>query len=331
MNILVTGGAGYIGSNICVELLKKGHDVVIVDDLSNSKIEVIDDIETLTNKKVKFYKTNLINCDEFEEIFKENEIDGVIHLVAFKSVAESVAKPIEYYTNNLVSTLNLVRLIINYDIKNIVFSSSATVYGDNCEMPISENNDYGKITNPYGQTKAMIEKILIDVQKAYPEMSVSLLRYFNPIGAHESGKLGDDPNGVPENIMPYIMRVAKGVLPYVNVYGNDYNTIDGTGVRDYIHVSDLAKGHVLAIENYIDAGVHICNLGSGKGYSVLQLIETFKRVNNIDVPYKICDRRPGDIAMCYADISKAYKELGWKPQKTIEDMCRDSWNYVTKK
>lgn len=328
MKILVTGGAGYIGSHICVELIEAGHDVVVIDDFSNSKPEVLGFIKEITGKEVAFYELNILDEEKAEKVFKENTIDAIIHCAAFKAVGESVRKPIEYYTNNLMSTLVITKMMKKYDVKNIVFSSSATVYGDPEIVPLTEDCKLGDTTNPYGTSKAMMERILMDVQNACSEMSVTLLRYFNPIGAHESGLIGENPNGIPNNLMPYIVKVAAKQLPQLSVFGNDYDTHDGTGVRDYIHVVDLAKGHVLAIEKYSQPGVHICNLGTGKGYSVLDIVETFKKVNNVDVPYVIVDRRPGDIATCYADPSKAKHDLGWVAQKNLEDMCRDSWNFV---
>ncbi len=330
MNILVTGGAGYIGSHICVELIEAGHDVVVIDDFSNSKPEVLGYIKDITGKDVKFYEFNILDEEKTEAVFKENDIDSIIHCAAFKAVGESVSKPIEYYTNNLVSTLVITKMMKKYGVKNIVFSSSATVYGDPEVVPLTENCKLGDTTNPYGTSKAMMERILTDVQIANPEMSVTLLRYFNPIGAHKSGLIGENPNGIPNNLMPYIVKVATGELPRLSVFGDDYDTPDGTGVRDYIHVVDLAKGHVLAIEKYNKPGVHITNLGTGKGYSVLEIVETFKRVNNIDVPYVIAPRRPGDIATCYADPTKAKEELGWVAEKGLEEMCYDAYQFVLK-
>ena len=330
MNVLVTGGTGYIGSHVCVELIEAGHDVVVIDDFSNSKPEVLDYIEQLTGKRVKFYELNVLDEAKTEVVFQENKLDSVIHCAAFKAVGESVRKPIEYYTNNLMSTLVIANLMKKYGVNNIVFSSSATVYGDPEVVPLTEDCKLGETTNPYGSTKAMMERILTDVQYAVPSMSVTLLRYFNPIGAHESGLLGEDPKGIPNNLMPYIMKVATGELPCLGVFGNDYDTPDGTGVRDYIHVVDLAKGHVLAIEKYATPGVHICNLGTGRGYSVLELVEAFKKVNGVDVPYEIKPRREGDIATCYADPTRAKEQLGWVATKGIEDMCRDTWNFAKK-
>ena len=330
MNVLVCGGAGYIGSHICVELLDAGYEVTVIDDFSNSKPEVLEHIKEITGKEVKFYEFNILNEEKTEAVFKENKIDAVIHCAAFKAVGESVEKPIEYYTNNLTTTLIVSKMMKKYNVNQIVFSSSATVYGDPEKVPITEDCKLGETTNPYGTSKAMMERILTDVQHAYPQMSVTLLRYFNPIGAHESGLIGEDPKGIPNNLMPYIMKVATGELECLGVFGDDYNTHDGTGVRDYIHVVDLAKGHVKAIEHYAKPGVHICNLGTGTGYSVLDLVKTFERVNNVKINYVIKDRRPGDIATCYANPERANKELGWVATKGIEDMCRDTWNYDLK-
>ena len=330
MNVLVTGGAGYIGSHICVELLQAGHDVVVIDDFSNSKPEVLNYIKQLTGKKVKFYEFNVLDEEKMDDVFVNNIIDSIIHCAAFKAVGESMVKPIEYYTNNLMSTLVVAKMMKKYNVNNIVFSSSATVYGDPEIVPLTEDCQLGETTNPYGTSKAMMERILTDVQKACPHMSVTLLRYFNPIGAHESGLLGEDPKGIPNNLMPYIMKVATGELKCLGVFGNDYDTPDGTGVRDYIHVVDLAKGHVLAIEKYAKPGVHICNLGTGKGYSVLEIVGAFERVNGVKIPYVIKDRRPGDIATCYADPSRAKEQLGWVATRGIDEMCRDSWNYAKK-
>lgn len=330
MNVLVCGGAGYIGSHVCVELLEAGYDVTVIDDFSNSKPEVLGYIKEITGKKVKFYEFNILDENKTESVFKENKIDAVIHCAAFKAVGESVEKPIEYYTNNLTTTLIVSKMMKKYHVNQIVFSSSATVYGDPDIVPITEDCKLGKTTNPYGTSKAMMERILTDVQHACPEISVTLLRYFNPIGAHESGLIGEDPKGIPNNLMPYIMKVATGELECLGVFGDDYDTHDGTGVRDYIHVVDLAKGHVKAIEHYATPGVHICNLGTGTGYSVLDLVKTFEKVNNVKINYAIKDRRPGDIATCYADPARAKDELDWVATKGIEDMCRDTWNYALK-
>lgn len=325
MNILVTGGAGYIGSHTCVELLNNNHNVIIADNLCNSKAETIDRIKQITNKEVIFYKIDVTNEAELETIFTSHEINGVIHFAGLKAVGESVEKPLEYYYNNLVSTMILCKLCIKYDINKIVFSSSATVYGNN-KIPFVETMDLLPTTNPYGETKAMSERILTDATKANPNLSVVILRYFNPVGAHESGLIGESPNGIPNNLMPYIAQVAKGKLEKLKVFGNDYTTIDGTGVRDYIHVVDLAKGHVAAL-NKLVKGAETYNLGTGQGTSVLQLINAFEEANKIKVPYEITNRRPGDIASCYADTSKAKKELGWVAKKGLLEMCKDSWKF----
>ena len=330
MNVLVCGGTGYIGSHICVELLNAGYEVTVIDDFSNSRPEVLGYIKQITGKEVKFYEFNILDEEKTEAVFKENKLDAVIHCAAFKAVGESVEKPIEYYTNNLTTTLIVSIMMKKYHVNQIVFSSSATVYGDPETVPITEDCKLGETTNPYGTSKAMMERILTDVQHACPEMSVTLLRYFNPIGAHESGLIGEDPKGIPNNLMPYIMKVATGELECLGVFGDDYDTHDGTGVRDYIHVVDLAKGHVKAIEHYANPGVHICNLGTGTGYSVLDLVKAFERVNNVKVKYVIKDRRPGDIATCYANPARAKEELDWVATKGIDEMCRDTWNYALK-
>ncbi len=331
MKVLVTGGTGYIGSHACVELLNAGYDVIIVDNLINSKKDVVGKIEKITGKKVKFYENDVCDKEALKKIFKENKIEAVLHFAGLKAVGESVREPIRYYENNLISTLSLLEVMKEFNCKKIVFSSSATVYGDPIKLPITEEDKVGGTTNPYGTTKYFIERILQDVSISDPDFSVVLLRYFNPIGAHESGLIGENPNGIPNNLMPYIIKVATGELPILSVFGSDYDTLDGTGVRDYIHVVDLAKGHIKALEKAnVSKGVNIYNLGTGHGYSVLDLVNTFERVNNIKVNYKIVERRPGDIASCYADSSKAYKELNWKAEKGIEDMCRDSYNYAVK-
>lgn len=330
MSILVTGGAGYIGSHTCVELLEKGEEIVIVDNFSNSKPEVLDKIKDITGKKFKFYEVDLLDKTKLEKVFQDNHIEEVIHFAGLKAVGESVKKPIEYYHNNITGTLVLLELMKKYNCKKIVFSSSATVYGNPKTVPIKEDFPLST-TNPYGSTKLMIEQILKDVAVADNEFSCILLRYFNPIGAHESGLIGENPNGIPNNLMPYIARVATGQYEKLNVFGNDYDTPDGTGVRDYIHVVDLAKGHIKAIEKARNMkGVEAYNLGTGKGYSVLDLVKTFEKVNNVTVKYEIVPRRPGDIAICYADPSKAREELGWVAEKDIEDMCRDTWNFIQK-
>mgnify|MGYP000887686423 CR=1 FL=1 len=325
MNILVTGGTGYVGSHTCVELLNKNHSVIIVDNLINSKIETIDKIIQITNKNISFYQIDVTDEYALDQIFINHKIDGVIHFAGLKAVGESVELPLTYYYNNLVSTMILSKLCLKYNVNKFVFSSSATVYGDN-KVPFVEDMDLLPTTNPYGETKAMSERILLDVAKANPNFSVSLLRYFNPVGAHESGLIGEAPNGIPNNLLPYVTQVAKGKLKQLRVFGNDYDTVDGTGVRDYIHVVDLAEGHVKAIEKLTE-GVKIYNLGTGKGTSVLQLVQAFEKANNIKVPYEIVNRRPGDIASFYADASKAERELGWKAKKSILDMCKDAWRF----
>ena len=328
MKILVTGGAGYIGSHTCVELLNAGYDIVVIDNFSNSKKEVIDKIKTITNKDFNFYEGDCQDKEILTKIFKENDISSVIHFAGFKAVGESVSKPIMYYRNNIDSTLSLLEVMSEFDVKKIVFSSSATVYGNPKSLPIKEDFPLST-TNPYGSTKLMIEDILRDLYISDNNWSIAILRYFNPIGAHRSGLIGEDPNGIPNNLMPYIVKVATKELPCLSVFGNDYNTHDGTGVRDYIHVVDLAKGHIKAVEKVLkDTGCDAYNLGTGNGYSVLDLVNTFKKVNNIDVKYKIVERRPGDIDACYADPEYARKKLNWEAQLGIEDMCRDSYNFV---
>lgn len=331
MTILVTGGAGYIGSHTCVELLNAGYDVVIIDNLYNSNQKAVDRIEEITGKKVKFYPDDMMDRAAVKRVFDENKIDAVIHFAGLKAVGESVHKPIEYYRTNIGSTLNLTDEMRAHDCKNIIFSSSATVYGDPAEIPITENCPKGTCTNPYGWTKWMQEQILTDIHTADPEWNVILLRYFNPIGAHKSGLIGEDPKGIPNNLLPYVAQVAIGKLPEINVFGNDYDTPDGTGVRDYIHVVDLARGHVKAIERFAKKdGVFICNLGTGHGYSVLDVIHAFEKACGKELPYVIRERRPGDIATCYSSPAKAEKELGWTAEFDLEDMCRDSWNWQQK-
>ncbi len=325
MNILVAGGAGYIGSHTCIVLLEAGYEVIIADNLSNSSAEVIDKIQKISGKQIKFYKVDLTDENATEKIFTENNIEGIIHFAGFKAVGESVEKPLEYYYNNLLSTIVLCKLCEKYNVNKFVFSSSATVYGNNT-VPFVETMDLLPTTNPYGETKVMNERILADTAKANPEFSVTLLRYFNPIGAHESGLIGEVPSGIPNNLMPYITQVAKGKLDKLKVFGNDYDTVDGTGVRDYIHVLDLAEGHLAAIEN-IKKGVSIYNLGTGHGISVFQLVNTFENVNQVNIPYEITDRRKGDIAECYADAGKAKKELNWEAKKNVKDMVRDAWRF----
>ena len=328
MKILVTGGLGYIGSHTCVELLNENYEVIVLDNLSNSKLDVKDKIKQITNKDIKFYEGNMIDRDILDEIFTENKIDAVIDFAAYKAVGESVKKPVEYYTNNVSTVLVLLDVMKKYNCKNIVFSSSATVYGDPEIIPITEECKTGGTTNPYGTSKLFVEQILKDLYKSDDEWNIVILRYFNPIGAHESGLIGEEPNGIPANLMPYISKVASGKLECLSVFGNDYDTKDGTGVRDYIHVVDLAKGHIKAIEKINkDKGLFIYNLGTGVGYSVLDIINAFERANGIKINYKIAPRRPGDIAMCYSDPTKALNELGFKTTKTLEDMCKDAWNY----
>ncbi|MBR2900889.1 MAG: UDP-glucose 4-epimerase GalE [Clostridia bacterium] len=326
MAVLVTGGTGYIGSHTCVEFIQKGQELVILDNLCNSKAEVVDHIETLTGIRPRFYKADLLDIDAVKKVFDENDIDTVIHFAGLKAVGESVAKPLEYYTNNIVGTLNLLSEMRKHNCFNLIFSSSATVYGKPKTVPIKEDFEL-TTTNPYGTTKLYIEQILKDLCVSDNRFSVVLLRYFNPIGAHESGLLGDNPNGIPNNLMPYVTRVAKGILPHLNVFGNDYDTPDGTGVRDYIHVLDLASGHYAALKALSERGVHIYNLGTGNGYSVLDIINAFERVNDVKIPYQIAERRPGDIAECYADASKAEFELGWKAIRSLDDMCASAWNF----
>ena len=329
MVILVTGGAGYIGSHTCVELLEKGEELVVIDNFCNSKPEVLDKIKEITKKDFKFYKVDLLDKPGLEKVFQENDIKEVIHFAGLKAVGESVQKPLLYYHNNITGTIMLLEVMKKYNCKKIVFSSSATVYGLPKTVPITEDFPLST-TNPYGSTKLFIEQILKDVCTADKEFAVILLRYFNPIGAHKSGLIGEDPKGIPNNLMPYIMKVAAGELEVLNVFGNDYPTPDGTGIRDYLHVVDLAKGHVAALKKVLqlENGVFVYNLGSGKGISVLELVNTFEKVNGIKVNYRIADRRPGDLAEMFADPSKAYRELGWKTEKTVEDMCRDSWNFM---
>lgn len=330
MKILVTGGLGFIGSHTCVELLNANYEVIIVDNLSNSSIDVLDKIEKITSKRPKFYEIDVCDKEKVRCVFKENKIDAVIHFAGYKAVGESVKEPLKYYRNNLDSTLTLLEVMEEGNCHNFVFSSSATVYGSPKELPIKEDFSLST-TNPYGTTKLMIERILADVSKADKDLAVIVLRYFNPIGAHKSGLIGEKPNGIPNNLMPYIVRVASGELPILSVFGDDYDTPDGTGVRDYIHVVDLARGHLKALEKCVNfRGIEYYNLGTGNGYSVLDLVKTFEKVNNVKVPYKIVDRRSGDIAACYADPTKAYKELGFKAEYGIEDMCKDSYNFILK-
>ncbi len=329
MKILVTGCCGYIGSHTCVELLNNNYEVVGLDNFSNSKKDVLDKIKQITDKNIKFYEGNMLDKEILNKIFDENDISCVIDFAAYKAVGESVQKPIEYYTNNLSSVLTLLSVMKKYNCKKLVFSSSATVYGDPEVVPITEDSKTGGTTNPYGTSKLFVEQILKDLYKSDNSWDICILRYFNPIGAHSSGLIGEDPNGIPANLMPYISKVASKKLECLSVFGNDYDTKDGTGVRDYIHVVDLARGHVKALEKLTkeQSGLFIYNLGTGVGYSVLDMINTFEKVNNVEVNYKIVDRRPGDIAECYSDPTKAKEELGFTCEKTLEDMVRDAWNY----
>lgn len=328
MSILVTGGAGYIGSHTVVELQKSGYDVVVVDNLANSSRESLKRVEKITGKSVKFYEADINDKDALNKIFDVEKPESVIHFAGLKAVGESVAKPLEYYMNNVSGSLVLFDVMREHGVKNIIFSSSATVYGDPAFVPITEECPKGEITNPYGRTKGMLEDILIDIQKADPEWNVILLRYFNPIGAHESGIIGENPNGIPNNLMPYITQVAVGKLEKLGVFGDDYETPDGTGVRDYIHVVDLAAGHVKSIEKLKEnPGIAIYNLGTGKGSSVLDIVKNFEAASGVTIPYVIKDRRPGDIATCYCDASKAERELGWKAERDLRKMCEDSWRW----
>ena len=330
MSILVTGGAGYIGSHTVVELLNMGKDVVIVDNLSNSSILVLDRIKEITGKRPEFYQIDISNKELLRNVFEKEKIEAVIHFAGFKAVGESVKYPVMYYENNIMSTLSLIEIMTEYDVKKIVFSSSATVYGINNPSPLVEKMPISA-TNPYGYTKVMLEQILKDVYVADSDWSIALLRYFNPIGAHESGMIGENPLGIPNNLMPFIAQVAVGKRQELSVFGNDYDTVDGTGVRDYIHVVDLALGHIKALEKISESKkVHIYNLGSGVGTSVLELIKTFEVENKIQIPYKIVPRRAGDVAICFANADKALNELNWKTTKTIADMCRDTWNWQSK-
>lgn len=328
--ILITGGTGYIGSHTAVKLLEQNKDIIILDNLYNSKKEVIDSIEQIANKKLKFYQTDLLDIDGLEKIFSENKIDCVIHFAGYKAVGESVAKPLMYFNNNITGTINLLMTMQKYNCKKIIFSSSATVYGTAETMPLNENSPLG-VTNPYGRTKLVIEEMLNDLYNSDNEFGIVLLRYFNPIGANKSGLIGENPNGIPNNLMPFICKVADGTLPCLNVFGNDYDTVDGTGVRDYIHVEDLAEGHVKSYEKIKDTnGLYVYNLGTGNGYSVLQVINAFEKSNNIKINYNIVPRRAGDVATVYADTKKAKEELGFEAHYGIEDMCRDSWNFASK-
>ena len=332
MAILLPGGAGYIGSHTAVELLNAGKDVVILDNFSNSKPEVLEKIKEITGKDFKFYEADYLDRKAVEKVFEENEIEAVLNFAGYKAVGESVEKPLEYYHNNITGCLVLLQTMKKYNVKKFIFSSSATVYGEPEKIPLTEDCKTGGTTNPYGTTKLFIEQILKDLYKSDNTWDICILRYFNPVGSHESGLIGEEPQGIPNNLMPYIARVAAGKLKELSVFGNDYNTPDGTGVRDYIHVVDLAKGHVCAL-NKLDKeskGLFIYNLGTGTGYSVLDMVKAFEKATGKNVPYKIAPRRAGDIATCYADPEKAKKELGWVATKTLEDMCKDSWNYIEK-
>lgn len=330
MAILLPGGAGYIGSHTAIELLKEGKEVIIVDDFSNSKPEMIEKIKQITGKDFKFYELNCLNREKLETVFKENKIDAVINFAGFKAVGESVQKPLEYYSNNITGCLTILEVMKKYDCKKFIFSSSATVYGEPEKIPLTEECKTGGTTNPYGTTKLFIERILQDLYHSDDTWDICILRYFNPVGADESGLIGEEPQGIPNNLMPYIVRVANGQLPKLSVFGDDYDTPDGTGVRDYIHVVDLAKGHTKALEKLEkeEKGIFIYNLGTGKGYSVLDMVKAFENATGKKVAYQIAPRRAGDIATCYADPNKAKKELGWEANKTLEDMCKDSWKYI---
>lgn len=332
MAILLPGGAGYIGSHTAVELLNAGKEIIIVDNFSNSKPEVLDKIKQITGKDFKFYELDCLDGQALEKVFEENQIEAVINFAGYKAVGESVQKPIEYYTNNITGALTVLDVMRKYNCKKFIFSSSATVYGEPERIPLTEECRTGGTTNPYGTTKLFIEQILKDIYHSDNEWDICILRYFNPVGSHESGLIGEEPQGIPNNLMPYIVRVANGQLKELSVFGNDYDTPDGTGVRDYIHVVDLAKGHLKALEKIEKEGkgLYIYNLGTGTGYSVLDMVKAFEKATGKKVPYKIVGRRAGDIATCYAETKKAKEELGWVAEKSLEDMCRDSWNYITK-
>lgn len=332
MAILLPGGAGYIGSHTAVELLKEGKEIVIVDNFSNSNPQVLEAIKKITGKDFKFYEIDYADKEKLEKVFEENKIEAVINFAGYKSVGESVQKPIEYYMNNISGALVLLDTMRKYGCRKFIFSSSATVYGEPERIPLTEDCKTGGTTNPYGTTKLFIEQILKDIYTSDNTWDICILRYFNPVGAHESGLIGEEPQGIPNNLMPYVVRVANGQLKELSVFGNDYNTPDGTGVRDYIHVVDLAKGHIKALEKIDkeEKGLYIYNLGTGTGYSVLDMVKAFENTTGRKVPYKITSRRPGDIATCYADPKKAKEELGWEATKTLEDMCKDSWNYINK-
>ncbi|MGE7885201.1 UDP-glucose 4-epimerase GalE [Bacillus sp. NPDC094077] len=327
MAILITGGAGYIGSHTCIELLNNNYKIIVVDNLSNSSIESLNRVKEITGKKFDFYKESVLNREKMDEIFLENNIEAVIHFAGCKAVGESITIPLTYYYNNIMSTVILCDVMQKHNVKKFIFSSSATVYGIPATSPITEDFPLSA-TNPYGQTKLMIEQIMRDIAKADSEWSIALLRYFNPFGAHQSGRIGEDPNGIPNNLMPYVTQVAVGKLKELNIFGNDYPTIDGTGVRDYIHVVDLAKGHVKALEKVLETtGIDAYNLGTGKGYSVLEIVKAFEKVSGKKIPYKIIGRRPGDVAICFADVSKVRRELGWEAEYGLEEMCVDSWRW----
>lgn len=332
MNILVTGGAGYIGSHTLIELSKAGHRAVVVDNLANSSQESLRRVEAITGQQFPFYRIDCANHQALSEVFEKHAFDAVIHFAGLKAVGESVAQPLHYYSVNIGTTLNLCRVMREHQVHRLIFSSSATVYGNPAELPLKETSRTGNgITNPYGQTKFMIEQILRDLVKADPNSNITLLRYFNPVGAHESGQIGEDPNGLPNNLLPYVSQVAVGKLPQLHVHGNDYDTPDGTGVRDYIHVVDLARGHVAALEKMDELAqpetVQTYNLGTSRGVSVLEIVKAFEQASGKSIPYEIGPRRPGDVASCYADASKAERDLGWKAEKSIEDACRDAWRW----
>lgn len=331
MKILVTGGLGFIGSHACVELLDSGYEVVIVDNLYNSSIKVLDRIEMITGQRPLFYEIDILNKDALNNVFEENDIDGVIHFAGYKAVGESVSIPLVYYQNNITGSLNLYECMEKHGVNNLIFSSSATVYGNNFKAPFKEEYGYGTTTNPYGTSKMMNEMIIQDLAKANKDLSAVILRYFNPIGAHSSGLIGESPNGIPNNLVPYIAKVATGKLAYLNVFGNDYNTADGTGVRDYIHVVDLAKAHVSAIEySFKHKGAEVINVGTGVGYSVLDVVSAYEKATGQKIPYVICERRPGDIDSCFADPGKCLELLGFKTEKNLEQMCKDSYNFMAK-
>ena len=332
MSILVTGGAGYIGSHTAVELLNAGREIVIIDNFSNSKPEVLEKIKKITGKEFKFYKVNYLDRKALEQVFEENNIEAVLNFAGYKAVGESVQKPLEYYENNISGAIVLLETMRKYNVKKFIFSSSATVYGEPERIPLTENCKTGGTTNPYGTSKLFIEQILKDLYASDNSWDICILRYFNPVGAHESGLIGEEPQGIPNNLMPYVVRVASGELKELSIFGNDYDTPDGTGVRDYIHVVDLAKGHLAAL-NKLDKegkGLYIYNLGTGTGYSVLDMVKSFEEITGKKVPYKITQRRPGDIATCYSDTKKAKEELGWEAKKGIKEMCEDSWNFIQK-